>query len=431
MKNILYIILGVFTASTIWAQQTPGEKQSESIILIGGTAHLGNGEVIQNSTIGFTDGKIDYIGTVVEGNDRQTRYSKKIDATGKHIYPGFIVMNSTLGINEIGAVRATNDNREVGYLNPSVRSIIAYNTDSRVIPTIRSQGILLAQIVPQGGAIPGQSSIVHLDAWNWEDAAIKLDDGIHINWPPFYRRSGWWAEPGPINPNKEYPNQKRNIKAFMSQASAYAKGNPEVKNLKMESMRGLFDGSKKAYVHVGGAKATMDAVKTFQSLGITPIVIGGTESYLIADFLKTNNVSVIYESVHSLPSYQDDDIDQRFKIPLLLSQAGVDFSIGMSGYWGQRVLPHHAGHAVSYGLEYEKAVQALTLNTAKILGIDANYGSLEQGKSATLFISEGDALDMRTCRLTHAFIDGRTVDLDNKQKALDRKFRKKYEVRGN
>ena len=114
----------------------------------------------------------------------------------KHIYPAFIAPNTTIGLTEIDAVRATHDYAETGNINPNIRSLIAYNTDSKIINTVRTNGILIAQVTPQGGLISGQSSVVYLDGKNWQDAVLKADDGIHINWPNSYYKTGWWAEPG-------------------------------------------------------------------------------------------------------------------------------------------------------------------------------------------------------------------------------------------
>jgi imidazolonepropionase-like amidohydrolase len=148
---------------------------------------------------------------------------------------------------------------------------------------------------------------------------------------------------------------------------------------------------------------------------------------MMTDLLKEKNIPIILDQVHSLPSKEDEDVDQPFKTPALLRAAGVDFCFSVDGFWQQRNLAFQAGHAVGFSLAYEDAVAALTLQTAKILGIDTTTGSLEVGKDATLFISEGDALDMRTCKVSSAFIQGKMIDVDNKQKALYRKFKEKYE----
>ena len=195
----------------------------------------------------------------------------------------------------------------------------------------------------------------------------------------------------------------------------------------MEAMKGLFDKSKKLYVHTGNVKSITEAILFFKDFNVQLVVVGATDAWMISDLLKAHQVSVILGNTHSLPSRTDSDIDEPFKTAKLLNDAGVLYCLGMNGAWEQRNLAFQAGQSIGYGLDYEDAVAALTLNTAKILGIDKTVGSLETGKDATLFISEGDALDMRTCKLTHAFINGRAIDLDNKQKALYRKFKEKYE----
>ena len=427
MRYIYFIICSLFFLK-INAQQTPGPKQSETISIVGATLHIGNGSVIENGVIVFENGKISFVGTA-ENAPTLPDEGREIKANGKHVYPGFIALESSLGLVEIGAVRATRDVRELGYLNPSLRSIIAFNTDSKVIPTVRSNGIMLAHIVPAGGTMPGQSSVVQLDAWNWEDAAVSTDCGIHLTWPTTYRRMGWWAESGGIKPNENYKKEVSKIKMFFEEAKAYANNsNPKQKNLKFEAMRGLFDGTKKLFINSRQAKSIMAACLFAKEMKVNPVIVGGDDSWLIADFLKEHNVEVILSASHSLPDRKEDDIDITYKLPKILHDAGLTFAISNSGYYEQRNLPFQAGHAVGFGLPYEAAIKSITLSPAKILGVDNNYGSLEQGKSATLFISEGDVLDMRSSKLLEAYIDGRKIDLDNKQSVLYRKFAKKYET---
>jgi len=424
-QSLLFLF---FTTVYAQAQQTPAPPQSENILITGATAHLGNGTVIKNSAIAFEKGKLTIVADATTIRIDPTNY-KTIDASGKHIYPGFIAPNTQLGLKEIAAVRATRDASEIGSLNPNLRAIIAYSTDSEVTPTVRSNGVLMAQIVPQGGRIPGQSSIVNLDAWNWEDAAYTTDEGIHLRWPRMFRFSGWWSSnPGEIKKNDKYEEQKNAFEQLFKDAQAYAKKDKASKvNLKLEAMRGLFDKSKTLYVHTQEMKTMTEAIFFAESFGVRLVLVGARESWMMTDLLKEKNISVVLDQVQSLPSRIDEDIDQPFKTPALLQEAGVDYCFSMDGFWQQRNLPFQAGQAVGYGLAYEDAVAALTLQTAKILGIDKTLGSLEIGKDATLFVSEGDALDMRTCKVTAAFIQGRMIDLDNKQKALYRKFKKKYQ----
>ena len=220
------------------AQQTPAAAQSETISITGATLHLGNGEVIENGTLVFADGTITALGQGV------TPAGRTIDASGKHVYPGFIAPAKSLGLIEINAVRASDDEDEIGAMIPHVRSIIAYNAESQVVESMRPNGILLGQTTPQGGTISGTSSIVQFDAWNWEDALVKEDDGIHLHWPRSFRRGRWWlGEPRGLRPNKEYAKEQAEILDFVRNARAYGQGENSENNQAFASMQGLFDGS--------------------------------------------------------------------------------------------------------------------------------------------------------------------------------------------
>ena len=169
-KQLIYSILFFLMIGNSFAQQTPAPKQTTAFSIEGATAHLGDGTVIDDSLIMFADGKITFVGSA---KMRIARQGTIINAKGKHVYPGFIAVNSTLGLVEINSVKATKDDQEVGTMNPHIRSLIAYNSESKIVETMRPNGILMGQITPRGGRISGTSSVVQFDAWNWEDAAIK------------------------------------------------------------------------------------------------------------------------------------------------------------------------------------------------------------------------------------------------------------------
>jgi len=411
-----------------WSQPTPAPDQARSVLILGATAHLGTGDVLEDCAVGFRDGKIDYVGRSFQVN--RQKYDDLVDATGQHLYPGFIVTNTTLGLQEIGAVRATQDQYEVGTFRPNVRSVIAFNTDSEIPPTVRTNGVLMGQITPRGGVVSGSSGVVHFDGWNWEDAAIAMVDGIHLNWPSTHHRH---RKDGKIDiqRRKTYDQQKHEIERFFGEAQAYASApRGSVTDVRHEGMRGLFDGSLCLYVHTDDARAITEAVHFKRDLGIERMaIVGGYDAYLVADLLRENNVAVMLQSVHSLPRFADDDVDLPFKLPKLLMDEGLTVALQVDKRMTEmnsRNLPFYAGTARAYGLTEEQAIQALTRNPARILGIDDQVGTLERGKTATLFLSEGDALDMRTNSLTHAWIEGRQIDLDNRQRQLYRKFQTKY-----
>ncbi len=420
MRTLFFLLLpALFSAQT----PIPAPPQDGAILILGATAHVGNGTVIANSAIAFEGGKLTLVADATTIRFDRSKFVRIYDAAGKHVYPGFIAPDATVGLVEIGAVRATQDAGDVGALNPQDRALIAYNADSEIPPTLRSNGVLMAQATPEGGLISGFSSVMQMDAWNWEDAALRADDGLHVNWPRWRSQQ---FDPSQKK-NEAYEKDVQTLRQFFDEARAYCqKTAPSPVNLKFEAMRGVFDKKQALYVHVDQAKPIQEAVLFAESYGLHPVLVGANDSWLVADLLHAHQVAVILGPTQRLPSRDDEDIDQPYKTAAALQQAGVLFSFAGDGFWRQRNLPFLAGQAVAFGLPYESAVSAVTLNTAKILGLGDTAGSLEPGKDATLFISEGDALDMRTCIVTAAFIQGRTIDLDNKQKELAKKFGEKY-----
>lgn len=430
MKKYIQLAILIVPFLGVLAQQTPAKKQSKTILLQNAIAHLGNGKVIENAVIGFKEGKLNLVadGTLVRID--MTQYETIIDASGKHVYPGFIAPNSTIGLVEIDAVKASDDEREIGSFTPNVRSIIAYNAESRIIETARINGVLMAQVTPRGGRITGTSSIVQLDAWNWQDALLKDGDGLHLNFPSTFRRSGWWAEPGTIEYNKDYNQQIEEIKIFFGKAKAYLADVSKEKSLVYNACKGVFDGSQTLFITANEEKQIIDAIQMTKSIGIQKVVIvGGYQAYKVTDLLQKNNIGVLLGRTHSLPNLDQDDIDLPFKIATLLMQAGITVGLENSGdmeRMNTRNLPFQAGTCAAYGLDKEQALQLITSNTAKLLGIDSQCGTLEVGKDATLFISEGDALDMRTNKLTKAFIQGREISLESHQTELYKKYKERY-----
>ena len=430
MKNIKYIYILAFQLVTnaIFAQnQAAGSPQIKAIALTGATIHTATGQVIENGVIVFNKGIITAVGGV--GTAYDITNTETIDMKGKSIYPGLISPANELGLTEIDAVRSTNDMAEVGGINPHVRALIAYNTDSELIPTVRSNGILITQATPQGEIVAGTSSIMQMDGWNWEDAALKKDDGIHINWVGYFKRDfDFNTFSVSTKKNDKRDETLREVDKTFNDAIAYIQTKPVVSNVKMEAMRGLFDGSKILYISADYGKEIIEAIQFAKSKGVKKIVItGGEESLLAADFLKENNIPVILNATHRLPNSADDDTDISYKLPYLLAQKGILVGLGYIGLnWRTRNLPFLAGTVAGHGMDKEEALKLITANNAKILGIDKLVGTLEVGKHATLIVSAGDVLDMRTAKVEHAFIQGRKVDLDDKQKRLYRKYSEKY-----
>ena len=431
MRIFLTLALATTASAALAQVPVPAPPQAKPILITGATLHVGNGTVVPNATVAFDKGRLTYAGPAAGFTQDKTGF-ETIDAAGQQLYPGLILPNTTLGLTEVEAIRATVDDEEVGTLNPNVRALIAYNTDSDVLPTVRTNGVLLAQPTPRGGLLTGQSSVVQLDAWNWQDAVVRADDGQHLTWPEMVFR---------LNPNEEATaldkRQKarearlRDLEQLFAEASAYRQqpaGRRE--NLRLAALAGIFDGSKTLYLHADYGKEIIESVRFARRLGVQKLaVVGARDAWMVLDFLKQNDVSVVVSRIHALPRRDADDYDQPYKLPAQLQAAGIRFCLDYQGSQetaGSRNLAFIAGTAVNFGLSKEQALTAVTQTPAQIMGIDKDYGTLETGKSATLVLSKGDLLDMRTNAITRAYIDGRSISLESKQTYLEKKFRSKY-----
>jgi imidazolonepropionase-like amidohydrolase len=396
------------------------------ILIEHGYLHAGNGNTIETASIGIENGKIIHIKNSLTFDVDKSKYDLVIDATGQHIYPGFFAPNSTLGLTEIDAVRATVDFYEVGEFNPHVRALIAFNVESKVVATVRTNGVLFAQATPRGGAITGSSSLMRLFGWNWEDAVVNRDEGIHMNWPNVIRYG--WRE---VSVNKAYKEEIAQLEVFFMEAKNYALSKEKNKkiDLRFEAMKRIFTGNQRVYFRADNAQEILDVIQFVRKFEIKhPVLVGGYDSYLILDQLRDSKIPVMLGRVHELPRTDEDDIHLPYKLPAILQSAGILFCLQNEGdmeAMNARNLPFLAGTARAYGLTTEQAVAAISLNPAKIMGVEKDYGSIDVGKSATLFISKGDALDMRTNQVTTIIMDGKVQSTRNHQDDLYDKYRNK------
>lgn len=395
--KIKYVLSLALTASSLMcfsqANISPAKKQTKAIAITGATIHVGDGTVVENGTILFSNGKIV---SVTAGGQVPQDDVIRINAAGKHIYPGLIAATTNLGLAETESIKATLDFQEIGDYNSHIRSIVAYNTDSKVPATLRSNGVLMAQPTPQGGTVSGSSSVVQLDAWNWEDAAIKTDDAMHMTWPVTPRFRGGFGGFGrgpatsPESLNERTQAAISQLTSFFAEAKAYTEmGKPEVINTRFEAMKKVFSGNEKLFIAAESQKDIVAAVNFAKKFGITPVITGADEAYLVIDFLKDNNISVVVKQPHALPNNNDDDVNMPYKNAAILANAGLNVVLSIDGYWQQRNLPFMAGTVNAWGLDKEKALSTITLNAAKVMGVEKTTGSIEAGKDATLFISAG------------------------------------------
>ena len=422
---LLALIVGG-SAPAFAGEEIPGASQKKAVVITNATLHLGTGQVLASASIVFDGGRITAIGpqvTVPEG-------ATVIDGTGKHVYPGFILAGSTLGLIEIEAVRATNDQAEVGSYNPNVTAATAYDPDSELIPTIRSNGILMAHVTPEGGVVAGRSSLMRMDGWTREDIAVQMHSAMVIDWPSMGSAKPWWSEMSDEEWERQQKKAITELAVFFREASAYARAKASSldtirRDARYESMRDVFAGKLPLLVTANSQSQIEAAIYLADQYQLRLIIRGGAEADRVADQLKKRRIPVVVRRVHSLPTRDEAAYDEAYSLPARLVAAGLDICFEGAGAWRQRDVPFEVGTACGFGLNPEQGVKGLTLNAARAFGVDDRYGSLEVGKSATLFLSAGDALDVRSNVVLHAWIDGRSVDLSNRHKRLSTKYRER------
>ncbi len=416
--------MGILTVLLVQAQE-----ENRSVIYTGGKIFTAAGKVFENGAIGVKADTISFVGKEADANFSD--YSRVEELEGRHVYPGLIASNTTLGLTEIFAVRATRDYREVGDMNPNVRSIIAYNAESDITSTVLENGVLFAQICPRGGTISGTSSVVQLKGWNWEDAVYEMDEGIHMDWPRMFKRKGERDDPREYEPDEKYQERINELKSFFASAKAYAQSDyPLERDLRLEAMKGIFDGTKRLYIEADFIKEIREVVAFKRDLDLPKVtIVGGYEANRVADLLVENEISVLVRRVISLPSLSEDHIDAPFRLAAQLAEAGVLFAFQMDGDMEpiqNRNLAFAAGVAIANGLAPEDALKGLTINAAKILGIDDRTGSLEVGKEANFIVTDGDLFDIRTGQVHRIYLGGMLIDPENRQNDLYLKYARKY-----
>jgi imidazolonepropionase-like amidohydrolase len=389
---------------------------AQRILLLNGTAHIGDGQVLESAAIGVVNDRISFIKNALTQTFDPAQWDTIIQLKGQHIYPALISANNTLGLTEIDAVRATRDFNDVGVWNPHVRAQIAFNVESRVIETVRTNGVLISQATPRGGYISGTSSLMNLYGWNWEDATIVANDGIHLNWP--YSK-------------ETYQKEKQEIYQFFEMAKAYAdRKDAQPNDLRLEAMKACFKGQKRVYIHAESLQQIVDVIDFSKDFELPfPVIVGGDEAYLIGAKLKDSKIPIMLNRIHSLPKHEDDLTYQPYRLPALLKAQGILFCLQNEGDMqpmNTRNLPFQAGTTMAYGLTEEEALQTVSLNVCKIVGIDQDYGTLAAGKKATFFVSKGPALDMKTNLVTLILIDGKFCPTSNFQQELYQKYQDKY-----
>ncbi|PAW84963.1 MAG: amidohydrolase, partial [Pedosphaera sp. Tous-C6FEB] len=369
-----------------------------------------------------------------------TKPDRTVDLKGLHMFPGLVLPTSSLGLTEISAVRATQDTTETGSFTPDVQAWLAVNPDSELIPVARANGITHALILPLGGTVSGQSGVISLAGWTSEEMTVKAPVALHVFWPamnlnvtPKELARGSKAK-SPEDQAKERAKQVKELDDFFAEAQAYASARGVVpKDAKAaakvpawEAMLLFVRGESPIIVHANDVRQIKAALAWAEARKYKLVIAGGRDAWRVAEELAARKVPVIFESTFDQPARDTDAYDSHFKGAATLHRAGVKVLFsegpGSSNATFARNMPYSAAQAVAFGLPEAEALKGLTLYPAQVLGLESRLGSLDAGKEATFFVSDGNILDLRTS-VKRMWIAGREVSLDSRHTRLYEKYR--------
>jgi len=364
----------------------------------------------------------------------QAGSATRIDATGLRLYPGLISANSSLGLIEIEAVRATVDTAEVGAVNPNALAQVAVHADSDLLPVARAGGVLTALSVPQGTLIAGQSALINLSGWNYEEMTVKRAVAMHIYWPSV-RMPNWLPKTAIEQALKTAAENLRILDATFDDAIAYrAKADlPNAKDrqqdLRLEALQPVLKGELPLFIHANELTQIRGALNFAAKYKLKLTLVGALDAWRVADELKAANVQVILGSPFNLPMRRSESYDVLYSAAAKLNAAGV--KIAISGDGGgmdaslEKNIAYLAAQAAAFGLPADQALRAITLNAAEILGVSDRLGSIDVGKDANLILVRGDVLEI-TSPVKRIFIAGIDTPMTSRHTKLCERYQGRY-----
>ena len=424
------MLLLAFAAIGVGAEAAQ-ETAPREVVLTGADLHTVSHGRIERGEILIREGRIAALGARVDAPADALR----IELAGKRVYPGLIAAASVLGISEVSAVRATNDFAEAGAISPEVRAEAAVNPDTELWPVARANGVLTALVSPRAGSdgvVSGQSALMQADGWTAEQMTFKAAAGMNLHWPS--ARTPAWMPQAARDRALESAGRKRaaleqamrDARAYAAAATVSAERTPD---LRWEAMLPVLQGRVSLLVHADTAVEIREALAFAERERLRIILVGGTDAWRFASTLKARDIPVILGSAHNVPLRRWESYETVYAAAGKLAAAGVRIAIANDGdsmsSSNERNLPYQAASYAAFGLGAEAALRAITLGPAEMLGVADRLGSLDVGKDATLFVTDGDVLDART-RVERAWILGREIDLGIRHSRLYEKYQRKY-----
>ena len=377
------------------------------------------GPVIEKGTLVIQDGKIAEFGEKVKA----PRGAVEVEGNGLSVYPGLIDAGTTLGLTEIGSVRGTDDQAELGGYQPDLVAAIGVHADSEIIPVTRANGITTVITRPVGGTITGQASLIQLNGWTREDMAVTPRVALFVNFPA-----------PPIKKGDENKAEKE-LKEWFERAKEYARvkkaasengGQALPTDLRLEALAPYATGEGLVILDADSAIQIKAAVEFAEKLGLKFVVSGGREAWKVRTMLAEKKVDLLLGSPFEGPGGRFERYDATFRNAARLHEAGVRFCFVTGDASNVRNLPYLASTASAYGLPREEALAAVTIRPAQILGFDSMTGSIEPGKRADVIVTNGDPLELVT-QVKYVFIGGKPVSLENKQTRLYERYSERLE----
>ncbi len=401
------------------------QKASKTnVLLTNATVHTITNGVMEGTDVFIKDGIIADIGKSLSPSD----HLHKIDCSALHIYPGFMDGGTQLGMSEVGAVSLTNDYNEIGDMIPHMKALTAVNPNAVAIPVTRVNGVTNAMVVPSGGLFPGTAAFINLHGYTPQQMASGFE-GIVLNFPSS-SHFGRWDRRSEEDIKKEQKKAMKKLNDIWSELALYHKidssaqrSGTTIKSYEpeMKALLPAYRGEMTILIHTNKDKDILSALQWIKKTGVKAILVGVSEGYRIADSIAQANVPVITGPVQSVPGRGAARYDVAYRNASILHNAGVKVALRTNDSENVRNLPFHAGFAATYGLGVEEALKTLTINLAEMLGIADRYGSIEQGKVANLFVSDGDPFEMKT-RIKHLFINGWNIPIESRHTLLYNEF---------
>ncbi len=417
-RSSLAMLVIIFLAGSELLAQTPAPPQQQPIAITGGTIHTVTNGVIIDGTVLFDNGRIIAVGTDVTVPEN----AEVIDASGKHVYPGLIHGQSTLGLTEIGRIAESTDLAETGNINPNIRAQVAYHSISEHIPVAALNGVTTVIPTPGGSLISGKPAAMMTDGWTWEQMTLREGIAMTINWPSMRDSDQYREDVEEIQ--QAFDKARRYQTARLAMEAGEGPHHPF--DIRWEAMLPVLEGEMPVLVNVGDLRQIQAAIAWTEKENLDVILAGSRDFGLVADQLAEKGIPVMLTSIISGPDTNWEAYDQGYSNPRKLYEAGVDFLIAgeNSAAYAYR-LPHHAASAVAFGLPEEEALKSITINAARILGIDDLVGSIEAGKDATLMITTGNPLELWTSN-EQVFIQGRKLEMMDKHHRLYERYKEKH-----